>query len=108
MDRLDHLQAARALQRPGEGPLEGLLLLGGGHGGLRAEDGVQELLVNLVRLPGVEEGVVDVRRPIVEGGEEEAQLRGGNHLPGGAAVELVFPGEIAQLHFAGFHRADAA
>ena len=108
MNRLDHLQAAGVLQRPGESPLEGLPLLGGGHGGLRAEDGVQELLVNLVRLPGIEEGVVDVRRPVVEGGEKEAQLRGGDHLSGGAAVEFVLPGEIAQLHFAVFHRAHAA
>ena len=72
-ESLDHLQAAGVLQRPGEGPLEGLLLLGGGHGGLRAEDGVQELLVNLVRLPGVEEGVVDVR--LRESGLKDGEIR---------------------------------
>ena len=72
------------------------------------EDGVDKLLVELVRAAGVEEGVIDVGGPVVKGREEEAQIRGGDDLPGGAAVELVLAGQIAQLHLAVFHRADAA
>ena len=45
---------------------------------------------------------------MLAGGEEKAQLRRGNHLSGGAAVELVLPGEVAQLHLALLHRADGA
>ena len=71
------------------------------------ENGVDELLMNLVRLFGVEQGVVQIGGPAVEGREQEAQLRRGHHLAG-PAVELILPGEVAQLHPAVLHRADAA
>ena len=69
--------------------------------------GVDELLVELVRLAGVKEGVVDVGRPVVKGREEEAQLRRADHLSHGV-VELIVAGEIPQLRPARLHRADAA
>ena len=53
------------------------------------EDRIDKLLVNLIRLPGVEQGVIDVGRPVVKGGEQEAQLWRGDDLAGGAVVELV-------------------
>lgn len=53
------------------------------------EDGIQKLLMQLVRLAGIGEGVVDVGRPVVKGGEQEAQLWRGDDLAGGAVVELV-------------------
>ena len=107
MDGLDHLHRAGVPQPLPQGGLEGLLLLGGGHGGLGVEDGVDELLMDLIRLFGVEQGVVQIGGPAVKGGEQEAQLRRGHHLAG-PAVELVLPGEVAQLHLAVLHRADAA
>ena len=69
MDGLHHLQAAGPLQPLPEGGLERLPLLPGGHGGLGVEDGVQKFLVQLIRLAGVGEGVVDVGRPVVKGRE---------------------------------------
>ena len=108
VDRLDQLQAALLPQGLGEGSLKGLLLLCRRHGRLSAEDGVDKLLVELLRLPGVEEGVVDVRSAVVESGKQEAQLRLGDDLPRRAAVELVLPGEIAQGGLTVLHRADAA
>ena len=72
------------------------------------EHGVNKLLVDPVRIAGVEKGIIDIGGAVVEGREQEAQLRRRHHLSGGAAVEFVLPGEIAQLHFAVFHRAHAA
>ena len=108
MDRLDHRHAARLLQSLLKGGLKGLPLLGSGHGGLCAENGVNELLVELVRLPGVEEGVVQIGRPVIKGRVQEAQLRRRHDLPGHAVVELVLPGEVAQLRLAVLHRTHAA
>ena len=53
------------------------------------EYGVQELLMKLVGLAGIVQGVIDVGRPVVKGGEQEAQLWRGDDLAGGAVVELV-------------------
>ncbi|CAN3996274.1 riboflavin synthase, partial [Dysosmobacter welbionis] len=57
VDRLHHLHAARPLQSAAQGGLKGLPLLGGGHGRLCAEHCVNELLMELVRLPAVKQGV---------------------------------------------------
>ena len=108
MDGLGHLHAARLPQSVGQGPLEGLPLLGGGHGRLGMEHRVDHLLVELIGLAGVEQGVVEVGRPVVEGREQEAQLRRRHHPAGGAGVELVVAGEVAQLRLALLYRTDAA
>ena len=71
------------------------------------EDAVQKGLGLAVRPAAVEQGVVQVGGPVVEGGEEEAVLRRGHGL-GDAAVELVVPGEVPQAGLALLHRADGA
>ena len=64
-------------------------MLGRRHWRLDVEDAVDELLVQLVRLAGVEQRVVNVGRPVVKRREEEAQLRLADDLVGAVAVELV-------------------
>ena len=108
MDRLDHLHAAGVLQGVGQGALESLPLLRGEQRRLRMKDRVNELLVDLVGLFGVEQGVVEVGGPVVKGGKEESQLRRGHNLAGDTAVELVLPGKKAQLQLSVLDRADAA
>ena len=108
MDGLHHLQAAGPLQPLPQGGLERLPLFSGGHGRFGVEDGVQKLLVQLVRLAGVGESIVDIGRPVVKGREQEAQLRRGDDLTGGAVVELIFARAVAQLQFAVLHRAHTA
>ena len=61
-----------------------------------------------LRLAEVVQGVVEIGGAVVEGREEEAQLRLAHNLLGHAAVELVFPGEEAQGRFPVLHRADGA
>ena len=63
------------------------------------ENAVDELLMQLVRLPGVKQRVVDIGGPVVKGGKEEPQLRRCDGLADGA-VELVVAGEVAQLRLA--------
>ena len=83
-DGLDPLQGAGALQGLRQGGLEGLPLLLGGHGRLGVEHRVQEVLVEVPGGAGIEEGVIDIGRPVVEGREQEAQLRRGDDLLRGA------------------------
>ena len=72
------------------------------------EDAVDELLVELVRLAGIEQRVVDVGRPVVKRREEETQLRLADDLVGAVAVELVLRRVEAQRGLALLDRADAA
>lgn len=69
--------------------------------------GVDKFLVELSRFAGIEQGVIDVGRPVVKGGEQEAQFRCGDGLSDGA-VKFVVAREIPQLHLARLHRAYAA
>ena len=107
VDGEDYLHGICVPQRLGEGALERLPLLGGGHGRLGVEHRINKLLVKLIRLAGVEQGVVDVGRPVVKGGEQKTKLRRGHYLAGGV-VELVVAGEVVQLRLAQLHRADTA
>ena len=108
VDRLHHLHAARPLQSAAQGGLKGLPLLGGGHGRLCAEHCVNELLMELVRLPAVKQGVVKVGRPVIKGREQKAKLRLAHDLLLHRDVELVLPMEVSQLRRPILHRADAA
>lgn len=108
VDGLEHLHAALVLQPLTQGGLKGHLLLSGGHGRFGVEHRVDELLVQLVGAACIIQGVIDVGRPVVKGGEEEAQLRGTDDLPRRQVVELVLLGEVAQLRLALLHRIDAA
>ena len=108
VDRLDHIHAAVLLQRLLKGPAKGLPLLYGGHRQLRAEHRFHKLRVADLWLAEVVQGVVEIGGAVVEGREEEAQLRLAHNLLGHAAVKLVFPGEEAQGRFPVLHRADGA
>ena len=68
---------------------------------------VDDFLVNLICLSGIEQGIVDISRTIVKGGEHESKFRCGNDLAD-TTVELVVSGEESQLSFALLHRADTA
>ena len=94
VDRPGHRHAARLLQGLGQRLLEKFPLFRGGHGGLRVEHGVNELLMQFLRLAGVKQGVINIGGTPVKGREQESQFRLGHHLPGGI-VELVIPGEVA-------------
>ena len=63
------------IQRAAEGCLEALPLLRCGEGRFRMENGGDELMVYLIRRPGIEERIIDVCGPVIESGEEETQLR---------------------------------
>ena len=80
VDRLHQLHAALHPQRVGEGGLKGLSLLRGGQGRLRAKYSVDELLVEKLRLAHVVQGVIQVGRPPVKGGEQKTKLRRGHYL----------------------------
>ena len=56
----------------------------------------------------VEKRVVDVRRAVVKGGEEEAQLGRKGNMSGGAGVEEVLVGIVAQLERRRLHRTNGA
>lgn len=75
VDRLHHRHAARLIQRVGENGSKGVFLLRGGHGCLRMKHRVDERLVDKVRLLGVEQGIIEIRSPIVKSREQESQLR---------------------------------
>ena len=63
------------IQGAAERCLEALPLLRCGEGRFRMENGGDELMVYLIRRPGIEERIIDVCGPVIESGEEEAQLR---------------------------------
>ena len=72
------------------------------------EDCVDQFLMELICFSGIEQGVIDVRCPVIKGREKEAKLRRRHDLPLGAAVKLIFPWEKAQLHLPVLYRADRA
>ena len=49
------------------------------------EDAVDKLLVDLIRLAGIEQGVVDVGGPVVKGREDKPQFRLADDLVGAVA-----------------------
>ena len=56
---------------------------------------VDNFLVDLICLSGIEQSIVDIGRTIVKGWEQESQFRCGNDLTG-TAVELIVSCEGAQ------------
>ena len=68
---------------------------------------VDNFLVDLICLSGIEQGIVDIGRTIVKGWEHESQFRCGNDLAG-TTVELIISREESQLRFALLHRTDTA
>ena len=108
MDGLHHVVAAILVQRFRQRRVEDVLLLRCGHGRLHAEQGVDNLLMQLRRVLGVEQQVIDVGGPVVESGVQEAQLRRQGNVAGGAGVEFVQVVVIPQLQRGSLHRADGA
>ena len=107
VDRLDQFHIAGITQSIAECILECFLLLSGRHGGCGMKYAVDDFLVNLICLSGIEQGIVDISRTIVKGGEHESKFRCGNDLAD-TTVELVVSGEESQLSFALLHRTDTA
>ena len=108
MDRLGHFEAEVLPQRVGEHGAEGLLLGRSGHGRFRAKEGLDQLLVELRRLLGVVQGVVEIGRPVVKGREEKAQGGIAHNGTAGADMELVGLVEKPQVRRGVLHRADGA
>ena len=108
VDGLHHVVAALLLEGIAQRRAEHVLLLLGGHRRLRAEHRVDHLLMELGGVPAVKEGVVDVGGTVVEGGEQEAQLRRQRDMAGGGAVEAAVLAAVFQLQRGGLHRTDAA
>ena len=107
MDRLDQFHIAGITQSFAECILECFLLLSGRHGGCGMKYAVDNFLVDLICLSGIEQGIVDIGRTIVKGWEHESQFRCSNDLAG-TTVELIISREEAQLRFALLHRTDTA
>ena len=107
MDGLDQFHIAGITQSFAECILECFFLLSGRHGGCGMKYAVDDFLVDLICLSGIEQGIVDIGRTIVKGGEQESQFRCGNNLAG-TTVELIVSGEEAKLSLALLHRTDTA
>ena len=108
VDGLHHIVAAILFKRISERGIKYIFLLDGGHRRLHTEYRVNDLLVDELDVPAVEKRVVDVRRAVVEGGEEEAQLGRKGNMSGGAGVEEVLVGIVAQLERRRLHRTNGA
>ena len=108
VDGLHHIVAAILFKRISERGIKHIFLLDGRHRRLDAEHRVDDLLVDELDIPAVEKRVVDVRRAVVEGGEEEAQLGRKGNMSGGAGVEEVLVGIVAQLERRRLHRTNGA
>lgn len=65
-----------------------LLLLSGRHRGCGMKYAVDDFLVDLICLSGIEQSIVDIGRTIVKGWEQESQFRCGNDLAS-TTVELI-------------------
>ena len=107
MDRLDQFHIAGITQSFAECILECFFLLSGRHGGCGMKYAVDNFLVDLICLSGIEQSIVDIGRTIVKGREQESKFRCGNDLAD-TTVELVVSGEESQLSFALLHRTDTA
>ena len=108
VDGLHHIVAAILFKRISERGIKHIFLLDGGHRRLHTEHRVDDLLVDELDILAVKKRVVDVRRAVVEGGEEEAQLGRKGNMSGGAGVEEILVGVVAQLERRCLHRADGA
>ena len=108
MDVLDDVHAAFVLQRVREHLAEGFTLRTRGHGRLQVEHGGDKLLIAAVRVLCVIQRAVEVRRAVVKGREQEADLRRGGDPVRAALVEFPLCGVIAQDGLRLLHGADAA
>ena len=59
------------------------------------EDCVDQFQMELICFSGIEQGVIDVRCPVIKGREKDAKLRRRHDLHQGAAVKLILPWEKA-------------
>ena len=108
MHRLRDLHAAGPLQCVRQRGFKRIPLLSGRQWRFGVEHSVDELLVELVGLFGVKQGVIEISRTVIEGGEQEAKLRRGHDLTGCAAVELIFSGKKTELRLSVLDRTDTA
>ena len=108
VDGLHYIVAAILFKRISERGIKHIFLLDGGHRRLHTEHRVDDLLVDELDILAVKKRVVDVRRAVVEGGEEEAQLGRKGNMSGGAGVEEILVGVVAQLERRRLHRTNGA
>jgi len=108
MDSLYQIHAAILMQSGGEQSLKGLLLFRGGLGRIGVKDGLHECFMALLDVLGVHQGIVNVCGAVVEGREQETQLRSGDHLVDGAVVEKLFFCHIVQIGLGLLDRTDGA
>ena len=107
--RLHQLVVAFIPERFGQQTAEGLLLLVGGAGHIRAEHGFEKGVLIYTGGLCVIQRVVYVGTAVVKGGEHKAQLRGGYHPVYLAAVEFVGVAAVTEggfCHFYGAYGAD--
>ena len=88
MDVLDDVHAAFVLQRIRQHLAERLALCARGHGRLQIEHGGDELLIAVVRVLRIIQRAVEVRRAVVKGREQEADLRRGGDPVRAALMEF--------------------
>ncbi len=108
MDGLHHVIAASLIQRLRQRRIKNVFLFCRRHGRLHPEQRVNDLLMQLRRVLGVEQQVIDVGGAAVKGGVQEAQLRGQRDMAGGAGMEFVQVMIVPQLQSRGLYRADGA
>ena len=108
VDGLHHIVAAILFKRISERGIKHIFLLDGRHRRLDAEHRVDDLLVDELDILAVKKRVVDVRRAVIEGGKQKAKLGRKGDMSGGAGVEEILVGVVAQLERRCLHRADGA
>lgn len=106
VDFLDNFDGAFFLQRGSEEILEGLLLLVGRLRCWGIEYGGQETSVDICRIAGIEQGVVDIGRSVVEGREQETQLRHSGKIGNATIVKFLLLWDIVQGGLGLLDRAD--
>ena len=105
-DLLHDGQRAFLIQRIAQHAAEGVALLVCGHRRLDTEQRVDERLIVRAGGVGIEQAVVKIGPPSVEGREEKAHLRHPGRPAGGAVMEGLLLRDIAQQLLAGLHGAD--
>ena len=108
MDGLHHVIAAILIQSLRQRRIKNVFLFCRRHGRLHPEQRVNDLLMQLRRVLGVEQQVIDVGGAAVKGGVQEAKLRGQRDMAGGAGMEFVQVMIVPQLQSRGLYRADGA
>ena len=108
MDGLHYIIAASLIQRLRQRRIKNVFLFCRRHGRLHPEQRVNDLLMQLRRVLGVEQQVIDVGGAAVKGGVQEAKLRGQRDMAGGAGMEFVQVMIVPQLQSRGLYRADGA